>query len=33
MESIYVWLVGMVSNRQVWLVGESMGVVKMYWCG
>ena len=31
--NLWVWLVGMVSRRKVWFVGESMGVVRMYRCG
>ena len=38
--NLWVWLVGVVSRRQVWLVGgiygcgyQEVGVVRMYRCG
>ena len=31
--NLWVWLMGVVSRRRVWLVGVIYGVVRMYRCG
>ena len=31
--NLWVWLVGVVSTRRVWLVVDSMNVVTVYRCG